>query len=247
MKKLLLSFSLALVLAVIGIQYAFTTTTHPAVVKVSKFRKEDRDVKNFNGVAAGGPIIVIVTLGNTEGLRFEGDAEAIATLITEVKGNILIIRPQNSWTSWERKYQNKKIIAYVSAKNLKSLTMSGDGSITVKGNIQGSSLASTLSGSGSISANIDVDNFTGVISGSGNLNISGKANKASVTVSGSGNLTKKGFTVNELDTVISGSGSININANTKISAVIAGSGNINYSGNANVKKTVIGSGSVRKI
>lgn len=246
MKKLILSISLILAVAFIGQQLVWAGHP-PIVIKVSKSKKEDRDVKNFNGIAAGGPIVVVVTLGNTESLRFEGDAEAISTLITEVKGNILIIRPQNSWTSWARKYHNKKIIAYVSAKTIKSLTMSGDGNITVKGNIQGAALASTLSGSGSISATIDVDSFVGVISGSGNLNISGKADKATVTISGSGNLTKKGLSVSDLKTVISGSGSVNLNAEGHINAVISGSGSVNYSGNANVEKRVSGSGSVRKI
>jgi hypothetical protein len=245
MRKIILSFSLILVLA--GMSLQPVTAKYPIVIGISKFKKEDRDVKDFNAITAGGPIQVIVTLGNTESLRFEGDAEAISTLITEVKGNVLIIRPQNSWTSWARKYQNKKIIAYVSAKKVKALVMSGDGSINVKGIIQGSSLATTLSGSGSISVSIDVDSFAGVVSGSGNLNISGKADRASVTISGSGNLAKKGFAVGDLSTVISGSGSVNVEEASNINAVISGSGSVNYTGDATVQKRVSGSGRVKKV
>lgn len=236
--------SLSLILALL------TTTIVPALASqpvVIKLNKQEREVKNFNGVAAGGPIHVIVTLGNTEGLRFEGDADAIATLITEVKGSILVIRPQNSWTSWERKYQNKKITAYVSAKTIKSLTMSGNGSISVTGKIKASELATTLSGSGSISASAEVNSYTGVISGSGNLNISGSAHDASIVVSGSGSFTRKGFSVGRLSSVVSGSGTVNVNAEDNIEAVISGSGSINYSGNAKVEKRVTGSGNVRKI
>ncbi|RZA09561.1 MAG: DUF2807 domain-containing protein, partial [Moraxellaceae bacterium] len=171
MKRISISFSL--ILALLALTVVPVLANQPIVVKLTK--QDERDVKNFNGVAAGGPINVIVTLGNTEGLRFEGDADAISTLVTEVKGNILIIRPQNSWTSWERKYQNKKITAYVSAKTIKSLTMSGSGSISVTGKIKTAELATTLSGSGSISANAEVSSYSGVISGSGNLNISGNA------------------------------------------------------------------------
>ena len=231
MKKLILSFSFIL-----------------AFASISLASQQDREVKNFNGIVAGGPIHVIITLGGTEGIRFEGDAEAIATLFTEVKENILIIKPKNSWTSWARIYENKKITAYVSAKTIKNLTMSGNGSITVNGIIKETSLAATLSGSGSISASADVDSFTGVISGSGNLNFSGTANDASIVVSGSGSFTKKGFTVENLSSVISGSGSINVNANDRIEAVISGSGSINYGGNATVvEKKITGSGRVRKI
>lgn len=237
--------SLSLILAFLTLTVSTSLANQPVVIKLSK--QDDREVKNFNGVAAGGPINVIVTLGDTESLRFEGDADAIATLITEVKGNILIIRPQNSWTSWERKYQNKKIVAYVTAKNIKSLTMSGNGSMSVNGKIKTQELATTLSGSGSISASADVSSYSGVISGSGNLNISGTAKNASIVVSGSGSFTKKGFSVGSLSSVVSGSGTVNVNAEDNIEAVISGSGSINYSGNAKVEKRVTGSGRVRKI
>jgi len=208
---------------------------------------DERDVKDFNGVAAGGPIQVRISIGSTEGIRFEGDADAIATLITEVKGHVLIIRPQSSWSSWSRKYRGKKITAYVSAKTIQSLTMSGSGSMRVDGKISGRSLATTLSGSGSITSEAAVDEFTGVISGSGNLNISGSAQKADIVLSGSGAFTRKGFTVDRLSSTVSGSGSVNITANDHLEAVISGSGSVNYSGNAHVEKRIVGSGSVRKI
>jgi hypothetical protein len=239
--------SLGLVLAILSIPAVSALASQPIVIGLYKFNKQEREVKNFNGVAAGGPIHVVITLGTTEGLRFEGDAEAISTLVTEVKGNILIIRPEVSWKSWARKYENKKITAYVSAKTIRMLTMSGNGSMTVNGKIKESSFAATLSGSGSISANVDVNSFNGVISGSGNLNFSGAADNASIVISGSGSFARKGFSVESLSSVISGSGSVYVNANRDIEAVISGSGSISYSGNARVTKRVTGSGSVRKI
>jgi hypothetical protein len=209
--------------------------------------QQSRVVKDFKGVAAGGPIDVIVKIGNTESVRFEGDAEAISTLVTEVKSGILIIRPETSWTSWAKKYENKKITAYVTAKTINSLTMSGNGALSVTGAVDGSDLTTTLSGSGSITTDVNVNELTGVISGSGNINIKGKADRAKVTLSGSGRFAGKGLTVESLSTTISGSGIVNIHAQSQINAVIAGSGQVIYSGAASVKKTVIGSGGVSKI
>ncbi|RZK89124.1 MAG: hypothetical protein EOO98_11110, partial [Pedobacter sp.] len=211
----------------------------PVNISISKAKTKvkDTEVKNFNAVAAGGPLQVIITLGNTEGIRFEGDEEAISTLVTEVKGNALIIRPKMSWTSWAHKYKDKKITAHVNAKNITSLTMSGDGSITVKGTINNNSLTTTLSGSGSISATVDVQNYTAVVSGSGKLNISGESDEASATISGSGVLSKKGaFKVGSLSATISGSGSAYVQTNGEISAFISGSGKVYYTGNADVKE-----------
>jgi hypothetical protein len=213
----------------------------------SRSKSDDREVKNFNGVAGAGPINIIVTLGNTESCRLEGDAEAIASIVTEVKGNVLVIRPQTSITSWSRKYEGKKITAYVTAKELASLTVSGEGTLTVNGKISTGSLTTTISGSGSIKATADVDNYSGVISGSGAINITGGADHAKVVISSSGTFSGKSFSTKTLNSTISGSGTVNIAVSESIRAVISGSGNINYSGNPSIDKTVIGSGGVRKV
>lgn len=216
-------------------------------INTSKNNGDDRDVKNFNGVAAAGPINVIVTLGNSESCRLEGDADALASIVTEVKGNVLVIRPQTSITSWTRKYEGKKITAYVTAKELASLTVSGDGNLSVNGKISTGSLTTTVSGSGSIKAIADVDNYSGVISGSGAINITGGADHAKVVISSSGTFAGKSFSTKTLTSTISGSGTVNIAVSESIRAVISGSGSVNYSGNPSVDKTIVGSGGVRKV
>jgi len=240
MKKILLMLIATAFLAV-------NFTAQAKILKKVKNPTDERAVKDFTGLVAGGPINVVVKLGNTESLRFEGDEDAIATLVTEVRGGILIIRPENSWKSWEKKYENKKITAYVTAKVLKSITMSGSGSIVVNSTISANSLTLTISGSGSIKASADVGKLTGMLSGSGSFNLSGSAESADVTLSGSGSFAGKNFKVKTLSTRISGSGNLTIYAENNISAFISGSGNVNYYGNAKVDKTVIGSGQVTKM
>ncbi|WP_461788281.1 head GIN domain-containing protein [Pedobacter sp.] len=243
--------SIGLLLAVATASANPIQTELPINIGVAKnsSKAKEIEVKNFTSVAAGGPIEVIITLGNTEGLRFEGDAEAISTLVAEVKGNALIIRPQVSWTSWAHKYKDKKITAYVNAKSLKSLTMSGDGSISVKGTISQDSFVATLSGSGAINANIVTGNFSGVITGSGKLNISGETDHMSAVISGSGVLSKKGaLKTGSLSATISGSGSVYVHTNGDINALVSGSGKVYYTGNANVsEKKILGSGGVKKL
>lgn len=240
MKKIILVYGLLMVACQI------MSASLPNNISYKKSVEQENDIKNFNSIVAGGPLTVIVTLGNTEGIRFEGEQEAVSTLVTHVENNVLIIRPQISWISWAHKYKNKNIIAHVNAIALKKLTMSGSGSLSVKGKISGASLATILSGSGQINANINVDDYTGFISGSGNLNIEGKANKASITISGSGSFIKQDFETDKLKAFISGSGNINITANNAINALINGSGSVCYMGNPKVSKRILGSGRVAK-
>lgn len=223
---------------------SLNTIAAPAKPTYLKAANDERTVKNFNGVAAGGPIEVIITIGNTESLRFEGDAEAIGTLVSEVKGEVLIIRPSISWKSWAKKYEGKKITAYVNAKNISSLTMSGDGSITVKGTVTASELATTLSGSGSIKATVDADQLTTTLSGSGTLELNGKADKASVNISGSGKLNGKTLSLTAITARISGSGAAYAKVSGTVKAFISGSGHVYYSGNPDIEQKVVGSGGV---
>ena len=209
--------------------------------------RDERIAKDFTGVVAGGPIDVIVKIGMDEGVRFEGDAEAISTLVTEVKGKVLIIRPKTSWKSWAKKYENKKITAYVTAKDITSLTMSGNGGITATSEFIAREFTATLSGSGSIKAKLNTDKLTAVISGSGNLMLSGKADDANVTLSGSGKLSGKELSMDILSTRISGSGSVTAHVEDLIKATISGSGHVYYTGYASLEQKVFGSGGITKL
>lgn len=221
-----------------GIAYAISKTTA---------LQDERTVGSFKGIATGGPLTVKVTIGNKESIRFEGDKDAIAELITEVNNNILSIKPKTKWNDWSRRYNRAEVTVYITAKRLTSLTLSGSGSMEVLNPVNGSDLVTTLSGSGSIKATANVSSFEGVVSGSGTLNIAGKTTDANLTISGSGSLRGKSFTAEKVSVQISGSANVYIKATGKMEAVISGSGNIYYSGDATVKKTIIGSGSISKM
>ena len=209
-------------------------------------QQEERAVGTFKGIASGGSVMVMVTMGNKETIRFEGDEEAIAQLITEVKNDVLIIRPKTKWNDWSRRYRDAKVTVYINAKKLNSLTMSGSGGITVSNTINTSELVATLSGSGGIKAATSCKSLVGVISGSGTLYINGKADNTNLTLSGSGSFFGKNFTAQRLSAQISGSANVFINVEDHIEAVISGSGSISYSGNPKIEKTIIGSGRIKK-
>jgi hypothetical protein len=235
--------ALAAMLASSGLQ---AHTTLPLMVN-NVVLKANPDVRNFQGLAVQGPIQVFVKFGNIESLRLEGDEEVLASLVTEVRGNVLVIRPKPSVTSWAKKYENKKIVAYVTVKTLNSLTMSGNGTIEVSGTINAAELTTTLSGSGRVNASVDVDKLTTVLSGSGHLDVKGKAERADITMSGASRFAGKNLKVDVLNTRMSGAGHVEIHADETIDALISGSAQVNYTGNASVKKRVIGSGGVNKI
>lgn len=242
MKKLSLLLSFAL------LSLGLYSQANAAIrISATHLLDEERKVSNFTGIAVGGSLKVYVKIGNTESLRLEGDQEAIDQLITEVKDGTLSIRPKKSeWKQWFKKYGNTKVTAYITAKKLTSLAMSGSGSIEVEQTINTSSLDVALSGSGNIKASVNAQNFEAAISGSGGMNISGKAKKAEIAVSGSGGFSGRAFSAEDVDAHVSGSGSVHINVQKSLDAATSGSGSVNYTGNPTVTKTASGSGRVRK-
>ncbi|MEJ5961533.1 head GIN domain-containing protein [Pedobacter immunditicola] len=243
MKTLSKLLSLVLILTISASAHAGTyLKSEPGTVQ----KQEERKLGSFKGIAISGPLKAFVKIGSEEKVQLEGDPEAVAQLITEIKDGILIIRPKTKWKDWNRKFDNSRVTAYVTAKKLSSLVMSGSGSIEVQGPLNSTSLATTLSGSGSMKVPANVNSLTAVISGSGNIEMNGKANDASITINGSGNFKGNALTVEVASTHISGSGSIYVKANKKIDAVTSGSGTVYYSGNPTIEKRVVGSGGVRR-
>jgi hypothetical protein len=182
-----LNTMLLLVLTTIG----YATKADSATISTSA--PQERTISSFKGIAAGGPLDVRVTLGNTESIRFEGDRDAIAELVTEVLEGILTIRPKTKWSDWSRRYRKPEITVYINAKRLFSLTMSGSGNLEVTNTVNASELVATLSGSGSIKARANIKSLTGVLSGSGNINLSGKSDNANLTISGTSFRTDQRF------------------------------------------------------
>ncbi|MET1055289.1 MAG: head GIN domain-containing protein [Pedobacter sp.] len=225
---------------------AFTCTAVAHSSESIKHVLQEKTVSNFKGIAAGGPLDIKVTLGNTESIRFEGDQEAIADLVTEVVSGILTVKPKTKWNDWSRRHRDAKVTVFINAKRISSLTMSGSGNLEVTNTVSGAELVATLSGSGSIKAAAYIKSFTGVLSGSGNINLSGKSDESNLTISGSGSFKGKSFAAAKVSVQISGSADVFIKATQSLDAVISGSGSVIYSGDAVVKKTIIGSGSVSR-
>lgn len=221
------------------------TNATPIIIKKSLI-SEERLVSGFDGIASGGNVDVIMKMGTKEGLRLEGDATAIADLITEVKGKTLNIRPKTKLYK-DNKFKNTKVTAYVTFKNLKRLILSGSGEMHVESPINENNFLTTLSGSGKIKLNANIHSYVGVISGSGTLSMKGTTEDANITLSGSGKFSGNDFSIQNLSTQISGSGSIEAKVSDNIQAVMSGSGSIYYSGNPRIDKTIIGSGRIRKM
>lgn len=222
------------------------SSTLITVVKSKKaWADETRNVSGFKGISSAGSYDIVITMGNSEILRLEGDPEQIAGIETVVENGTLKIRNMKNSSNWTAR--TGKVNIYITAKSLEHITLSGSGDINVKGVVRSADISNTLSGSGSISLAVDAKNYSATISGSGEINASGKTDNARINVNGSGDFNGRDLRTKVTSAKVSGSGDISVNADEALSAAMSGSGNIRYSGNASVKTSKSGSGRISKL
>lgn len=243
MKRLITSLALCTVLTCVSILAAASTIT---LFGKKSPPQEDRQVAGFSAISSAGSFDVIITMGNKESLRMEGDESVMDEIETKVEDGTLKIRFKNNKNLW--KWNNKgKVTVYVNAKSLNGLSLSGSGDMQVKGAIKGEKLDTRVSGSGNMVFTANVTDFNAAISGSGNMTANGSAGTSEIAVSGSGNFTGKNLKTDETNIRVSGSGNVSIYADKSLNAKVSGSGNVRYGGNAEVSVSKSGSGSVSKI
>ncbi len=85
------------------------------------------------------------------------------------------------------------------------------------------------------------------VNGAGNLDLTGSTQDAIIECSGSGDIDADNFTSNEVNAIVSGAGSVNMNVTERLIANASGAASFNYTGNpkSNVKNS--GAASINKL
>jgi hypothetical protein len=207
-------------------------------------RRETRPVSSFKAIGVSAPIRVEVTQGDAEALIVEGDAEALAQLETFVENATLKLRQKTSG----HVPKMDRVKAYVSARDIDSLSVSGSGEMR-SGAIRADRLHVSVSGSGDLRiAQLTAAKLDLSVSGSGDFHAAGKAGSVSASIAGSGDVKAEALQADDAHVSIAGSGAATLWVREKLTASIAGSGGLRYYGDpAYLSKSVVGSGSVKRL
>jgi Putative auto-transporter adhesin, head GIN domain len=211
---------------------------------------QTRNLEEFDGISVSGAIELYVSQGKQKVAVSAAEIEKVDELETYVEDRILYIRfkTKKSWWSDQWNTSGRSFRAYVSAEQIKSISLAGSGNIHIEGTLNSPDLDIEISGSGNISGTIITKNLEVTQSGSSNIKLNGEVLNAKFECSGSGNIISPDLKIDVCDVEMSGSGNAEIQVNTALSASISGSGNIRYKGNGNiVSSSTSGSGKIRKI
>lgn len=200
-----------------------------------------RSTSSYDGLKAAGPMDFKLVEGKEGEISIKGDANLMEYIITEVKGNNLVVKVKDGYNL---KY-TQTIEVTVPYESITYVSLAGSGDIENSGTIQADDFKVSLSGSGDINLNIDSQSIDSSIAGSGDIELKGSTTDLTVKIAGSGDFEGSKLASTNVTAKISGSGGANVVCNGELKARITGSGDVSYSGNPTNKDTKItGSGSV---
>lgn len=207
--------------------------------------KETRNIGKFNEIETGGSYDVHIYDAPQDGkLVIEGESNIISSIETEVIGSKLVIRKKKGFNL----SSTKGVKITLNAQNLKSIGVSGSGSLVADGVQNVDKFAAGLSGSGKLTVKVNTQSAGIGVSGSGDVNISGKADKVEIGISGSADVNASNLEANDVSVGISGSGDSNVWAKRSLKGSVSGSGDILYKGEPEkLDVSTSGSGSIKKM
>jgi hypothetical protein len=207
---------------------------------------EDRHLSGFHAVNVAGSFDVYIVQGGKESVRVDAPADVIHHIITDVKNGTLNIYTKDHM-SWGNIFGggHKKIVVYVSIKDVTGISLTGSGDVYFKEGINANSLKLGLTGSGDVTGRVNVKNLESSVTGSGDIKVSGHADNSRVSVTGSGDYSGRDLATVNTSARVGGSGDVGVNVSGSLDASVTGSGDIHYTGNPkNIRKSKTGSGDI---
>ncbi len=198
------------------------------------------DLPSVSGVALSIDANVVVSYGDSQSVRIEGQQNIIDDIEKYVTADGL----------WQIGYyqpvkNHAGITIYIVTTRFDYAVISGSGGITTTSFFPDTlDVYLRISGSGNISMNTLAQNIQSEISGSGLIYLSGSAHEHHIQISGSG--TVRAFDLSTFNTyvTISGSGNSEVWASNMLNVEISGSGNVYYRGYPQIITKISGSGRV---
>jgi hypothetical protein len=205
--------------------------------------KITRSTSDYDAIKCAGSFDYILVAGTEGNITIEGEENLLEYIVTEVKGDKLIVKTENGVnlrTSW-----NKTIKITIPFKDISQVSLAGSGDLWNTDRITASNLDVSLAGSGDVVLDIKTDTVEGSIAGSGDLTLKGSTDNLDARVSGSGDFHGFGLQSNHTVVSVAGSGDASVVSNESLKARVSGSGDIEYKGNPKKEDTkVAGSGSI---
>ncbi len=206
---------------------------------------ETRTTGTYSSIGLSMSATVYYTQGDEYSLQLRGQENVLREIVTEIKGNQLIIRIKNNVILGP----HEPVVVYITAPDVTGLDVSGSGDIYGEGTWKAAGISLKISGSGGINlSQVICEELDASISGSGSIKAAGgTAKREELRISGSGTIDLQSLQSSEVYTTTSGSGDTYIHATSLLDVTISGSGDIWYYGTPAINTHISGSGNLHRM
>lgn len=207
---------------------------------------EVRKVDAFSSVDVGGGITLYLSQGSQQGVAVSAeDTKNISKIKTEVRNGVLKINLESGvWNKWN--WGNKKIKAYVTVTELRSLELAGGSIGKVTDEIKVNDLNLDLNGGSIVNGKFSGSDLNMELSGGSIGELDGNFNNAKVQASGGSILKAYDMDLGNCNLDASGGSIINVSFDKEMTADASGGSIIHYKGSGVIKSIDASGGSIIK-
>ena len=192
--------------------------------------REDRKIESFTGLKVGSAIKVVLTMSDKETLTFEAEESVLPKLRAEVKGGVLHL------SSDDRTETKKSMTAYVSARSLKSIHVTGASEVTLTNALEAESLDLESTGAADLDLNIKVKTLDADVTGAADVVIKGQADRVTVDLSGASDFKCGDLEAADVKIKATGASNARVNASEKLRIDATGASKVIYKGSPKNKE-----------
>jgi hypothetical protein len=202
-----------------------------------------RQAKAFHAIKISNGIDLYLTQSKDEAVAVSASSEKYREKIrTEVENGVLNIFLEKEPDGFSWSWGNQKLKAYVSFKDLETLTASGGSDVFLESDVSLNKLDINLSGGSDLKGKVAIQELSLHQTGGSDIHISGTVNNLHVEASGGSDLHGFDLVADACTVHASGGSDMRITVNKTLSADASGGSDIYYKGSG-VVKAVQSSGS----
>ena len=203
--------------------------------------KQERQLNSFSALDVGGAFKVFLTQGDKEFVIVEADENLLDIIITEIRGNTLVIKTK------EDIKDSEALNIYLTFKNLDDMEISGACHLSGENKMKFGDLDLECSGASDVELKMVTSKLSMDCSGASQVELYGSAESVDLDLSGASHYDGYDLEADIYFVDVSGASHAKIFVNNELSAEVSGAASLKYKGEPVIKAhDVSGAGSMKK-
>ncbi len=187
--------------------------------------KQDRKIGQFTAISAGTGLDVYIIQGDKEAVSVETDENLQDNIITEVRGDKLVVKVEESIR------RAKAMSVYITIVDVNKINISSGCDFETKSKIKVQELDITVSSGADAKLDIQADKLSCSVSSGADANLWGTANYFSAKASSGSDLNARELSAKICKAKASSGADVSVNASEEIQASANSGGDVTYYGN----------------